>query len=245
MGSGGIKHHISMFPGKQNTFLNPSHGITAVITAIISGASVPSVKVLSSVSYIFRVVYSAVFSLFVPYLWLNNYQKCDEDIICRKSSRCLFSQWLWGVCEQRLSQLLINETGDNVQSDLFGKKRKKKKKGRANIIVAAWVNFCTSTCIYLHEPLPYWLVLLYDYINQVKSCLKFVLFVNCQVLIGQVLLALHDDLHHFKIWFHLIFMVPQLCFPSDSRYLSLLSSDVCALHLSPAFSELHLNFQAG
>lgn len=68
MGSGGIKHHISMFPGKQNTFLNPSHGITAVITAIISGASVPSVKVLSSVSYIFRVVYSAVFSLFVPYL---------------------------------------------------------------------------------------------------------------------------------------------------------------------------------
>lgn len=127
----------------------------------------------------------------------------------------------------------------------FWEKKKKKKKGCANIIVAAWVNFCTSTCIYLHEPLPYWLVLLYDYINQVKSCLKFVLFVNCQVLIGQVLLALHDDLHHFKIWFHLIFMVPQLCFPSDSRYLSLLSSDVCALHLSPAFSELHLNFQAG
>lgn len=62
VGSGGIKHHISMFPGKQTTFLSPSHGITAVITAVICGASVPSVKVLSSVCYIFRVVYSAVFS---------------------------------------------------------------------------------------------------------------------------------------------------------------------------------------
>lgn len=158
VGSGGIKHHISMFPGKQTTFLSPSHGITAVITAVICGAKCKGFEFC--LLHFQSSLFCCFFPLFVPYLWLNNYQKYDEDIVCRKSSRCLFSQWLWGVCEQRLSQLLINETGDNVQSDLLGKK-KKKKEGCANIRVAVWVNFCTSTCIYVHELLPYWLVLFY------------------------------------------------------------------------------------
>lgn len=155
-GLGTIKHHVAMFSGKQNVILlRPSRVITAVIIAIIFDAFSAKCKG-GCFCYIFRVVCSVTFSLFVPYLRLNNYQKCDEDIVCRKSSPCLFSQWLWGACERLLSQLLISEAGANVWSDLCGEKR-----GCANIILAVWVNFCTLSCIWLHDLLPYWLVLRY------------------------------------------------------------------------------------
>lgn len=71
-----IKHHVAMFPGKQNAILlSPSHVITALIIAIIFDASVPNVKVVKLFLLHFQ---SSLFCCFFPICALSMTEQLPE-----------------------------------------------------------------------------------------------------------------------------------------------------------------------
>ena len=76
MGLGAVKHHVAMFPGKQNAILlSPSHVITAVVIAIIFDASVPNVKVDKLFLLRFQ---SSLFCCFFPICALSMTEQLPE-----------------------------------------------------------------------------------------------------------------------------------------------------------------------
>lgn len=140
--SSGLRRHQAMFSGEQNAILSSSCVTTALITATIFDPSVLNIKVVISVT--FSAFYSAGF-FFSPIFPLSLIEQSPEmwwghgmqKVICLS-----FFPNDSEACEQQLSQLLINEAGANVWSDLL-----EEKESCADITVVVWVNFHASSCI--------------------------------------------------------------------------------------------------